>query len=248
MVISTEGGADRRLGGLQPPYPGTEVLALAFSVCGDRIIALSEATPGRCADLPPMAKPDRALANCGGYCTGPYEGMPAIITSHERIAPPSEPGEPLTVSGRVLGPDGRPRSGVIVYGYQTDRTGIYPAALPPRGSFSNYHGRLRGWARTDSKGRYVFDTIRPGSYGGNPQHIHLHVIEPGCSTYRIDDLMFASDPLLERLTPEQRQGVTPGVGGPGVGALRRKGNGWEVTRDIHLGQKVPGYEPCAAPK
>ncbi len=35
-----------------------------------------------------------------------------------------------------------------------------------------------------------------------------------------------------------------GRGGPGIGTLRRKDKGWEVTRDIHLGEKIPGYEGC----
>jgi protocatechuate 3,4-dioxygenase beta subunit len=224
---------------------------LSFSVCGDRIITLRDAPPGRCADLPPMARPDRLLGQCGtagNMCMGPYEGLPASITSRERIAPASEPGEPLTVTGRVLDADGRPRAGVIVYGYQTDSHGVYPRAFPPRSNASNFQGRLRGWARSDARGRYTFDTIRPGSYGGNPEHIHMHVIEPGCATYAIDDLIFAGDANFLRLTPQQQQGVTPGVGGPGTGTLRRKGAGWEVTRDIHLGEKVPQYEPCAVSK
>jgi hypothetical protein len=249
VVIRSAGGVDRGQSVMQRPVnDGPDVLALAFSICGDRIIAVANAKPGRCADLPSMAVPDRVFGACGAYCTGPYEGMPAVITAHERIAPASEPGDPLTVTGRVLGADGRPRSGILVYGYQTDRNGVYPEVQPPRSYVSNYQGRLRGWARTDDRGRYRFDTIRPASYGGNPQHIHMQVVEPGCSTYRIDDLMFAGDPLLERLTPEQRLGETPGVGGPGVGTLRRKGRGWEVTRDIHLGLKVPAYETCSAAK
>ena len=249
-VMNTAGGAVRKLTLMDwPSRPDdpVQVQWLSFSVCGDRIISLRDAPPGRCADLQPIATPDRVYGRCGiagNNCIGPYEAMPATITPHERIAPLSEPGEPLTVTGRVLGPDGRPRAGVIVYGYQTDSHGVYPAVVPPRSSASNYHGRLRGWARSDAQGRYKFDTIRPGSYGGNPEHIHMHVIEPGCATYFIDDLMFAGDAMFLRLTPEQRQSETPGRGGPGTGTLRRKGRGWEVTRDIHLGEKIPGYEAC----
>jgi protocatechuate 3,4-dioxygenase beta subunit len=249
-VMNTAGGAIRKLALMDWPSRAddqTQVQWLSFSVCGDRIISLRDAPPGRCADLQPIAKPDLLYGECGiagNNCIGPYEGMPATITSHERIAPLSEPGEPLTVTGRVLGPDGRPRAGVIVYGYQTDSHGVYPAVVPPRSRASNYHGRLRGWARSDAQGRYTFDTIRPGSYGGNPEHIHMHVIEPGCATYIIDELMFAGDPMFLRLTPEQRQSETPGRGGPGIGKLRRKGKGWEVTRDIHLGENIPGYEAC----
>lgn len=253
VLVNTANGANRRLMLADWPARSNElgrVQWVSLSVCGDRFIAARDVAPGQCAELPPLAKPDRMFGRCGmsgSICMGPYEGMPATIKSQERIAPVSEPGEPLRLTGRVLDPAGRPRSGVIVYAYQTDRHGVYPPVLPLRSNASNMHGRLRAWARSDAQGRYTFDTIRPGSYGGNPEHIHMHVIEPGCATYIIDDLMFTGDPNLDRLTPEQRAEVLPGLGGSGLAPLRRKGEGWEVVRDIHLGEKIPGYEACAAP-
>ena len=220
---------------------------ISFSVCGERIIAVRDGAPGRCADLLPMAKTDRPLGNCGPgglMCLGPYEEMPANLGSRSRIAPADEPGVPLGVSGTVTGADGRPRAGVIVYGYQTNAHGEYPRVFPPRSFASQFQGRLRGWARTDAQGRYSFETIRPGSYGGNPEHIHMHVIEPGCATYPISDLVFDDDPNLLALTPEQRKGYEAAQGGNGITRLRRKGEGWEVTRDIRLGQNIPEYTPC----
>ncbi len=251
-LVDTANAANRKLALADWPVRTEEMARvqwIAFSVCGERFIAVRDAGPGRCADLPPMSKPDRLHGRCGiggSVCAGPYEAMPGKISSHARIAPLSELGDPLTLTGRVLDASGRPRAGIIVYAYQTDRRGIYPAVFPPRSNASNFHGRLRGWARSDAQGRYTFDTIRPGSYGGNPEHIHLHVVEPGCASYIIDDLMFADDPNLLRFTPEQRAEMTPRHGGSGVGTLKRKGSGWEVTRDVHLGEKIQDYEDCAA--
>jgi protocatechuate 3,4-dioxygenase beta subunit len=187
-----------------------------------------DAVVGRCAD-----------------CAGPYEGLPQEISARARIAPASEPGEPLSLTGRVTGADGKPRSGVIVYAYHTNAQGIYPEPKPPRSIASNHHGQLRGWTRTDARGRYTFDTIRPGGYpnGGEPQHIHMHVIEPGCATYFIDEVVFTDDP---RLTPEMRQRVAHGLGGSAVITPRRAGKTWQVVRDIHLGENIPGYPGCAA--
>jgi len=220
---------------------------ISFSVCGERLIALRDAAPGRCADLPPMAAPDKPLGNCGPgglMCLGPYEGMPSIIVSRSRIAPVEEPGVPFSLSGTVRDAAGRPRAGIIVYAYQTNARGEYPRVLPPRSFASNFQGRLRGWARSDAQGHYAFDTIRPGAYGGNPEHIHMHVVEPGCSTYQISDLVFDNDPALLALTPEQRKGYEEAHGGNGITTPRRKGAGWEVTRDIALGQNIPGYTAC----
>ena len=228
------------------------VQRIAFSLCGQRVIALRDAAPGRCSDLLPMTTPDRVLGNCGAgglMCLGPYEGLPANISSRSRIVPSDEPGEALTVSGTVRGADGKARAGIIVYGYQTNAQGEYPRVLPARSFASQFHGRFRAWARTDAQGRYTFDTIRPGSYGGNPQHIHMHVIEPGCATYAISDLVFADDANLLALTAEQRRGYETAQGGSGITHLRRKGAGWEVTRDIRLGQNIADYSSliCTSP-
>lgn len=254
VALLDRANANRRMVLMDWPLRGQEMWQpqwVSFSLCGEQFITQRGAAPGQCAALLPMAKPDRLVGQCGtggNVCIGPYEAMPATIGSHERIAPVSEPGVPLRVVGRVLDKDGRPRAGVIVYAYQTDRRGLYPPVSPPRASGSNYHGRLRGWVRSDAQGRYTFDTIRPGSYGGNPEHIHMHVIEPGCATYIIDDLIFDDDPNYLRFPPGQLQSATHGKGGTGVTKLRRRGEGWEVTRDIHLGEDLPDYPACPPPR
>ena len=64
---------------------------------------------------------------------------------------------------------------------------------------------------TDAKGRYTFETIRPASYPDAtiPQHIHMHVIERGCATYYIDELVFTDDPFFQRQSPEERARSNP---------------------------------------
>ncbi|MDH3403801.1 MAG: hypothetical protein OES32_08150 [Acidobacteriota bacterium] len=181
----------------------------------------------------------------GGPCEGceaVFVGMPEAIPSHARIAPPDEPGEALRIEGRVLRPDGRPAPGVVVYAYQTNAEGIYPRDQRLRGAAAR-HGALRGWARADDEGRYGFDTVRPGGYPGSdmPQHIHMHVLEPGRCTYYIDDVVFRDDP---RLTDEKLASYSPGRGGSGVVVPRPSGpSAWIATRDIVLGEKIPGYPP-----
>src|ERR1700683_285654 len=82
-LISSKNGTPRILSNANAQaYPGQST-AINFSVCGDRIIRVyGGTTTGRCADLLPMAKLDPQAGNCGGSCTGPYEGMPVVITSH----------------------------------------------------------------------------------------------------------------------------------------------------------------------
>lgn len=182
---------------------------------------------------------------CEG-CEAVFDGMPATIPARARIAPADQPGAPMTVSGRVLDRSGRARAGVIVYAYQTDHAGRYPKPRAASDAGAMRHGRLRAWVRSDAQGRYAFDTIRPGAYPGEdiPEHIHMQVVEPGCFTYFIDDVVFRDDP---RLTPAQERQLVQGVGGAGLVVPRRSGDGvWQVERDIVLGQGVPGYRECRA--
>jgi protocatechuate 3,4-dioxygenase beta subunit len=67
--------------------------------------------------------------------------------------------------------------------------------------------------------------------------VHIHIIEPGRCTYYVDDVLFEDDP---RLTAAQRR--RPGRGGNGIVSPARDGSGgWLVTRDIVLGERIPGY-------
>ena len=172
---------------------------------------------------------------CEG-CEAVFVGLPAKLEPVARIGLPNEPGEPMQIAGIVRDRQGRPVPGIVVYAYQTDAKGLYPSG-PVR------HGRLRAWAISDKAGRYQFDTIRPGGYPGTdiPQHVHMHVIEPGRCTYYIDDVLFDDDP---RLTAAKRRDMNHNRGGNGIIAPKKDASGrWMVIRDIVLGQGVPGYPP-----
>ncbi len=174
----------------------------------------------------------------GGPCQGcewVFVDRPESLHSRARIAPETEPGDALRLSGVVRAANGQPAPGIVVYAYQTNAQGLYPKGR-------TQHGALRGWAISDAAGAYHFTTIRPGAYPGRtiPQHIHLHVIEPGKGTYYIDDVTFSDDPLLTR---EERRKKTCRAG-CGVATPERDADGiWHVKRDIVLGKNVPGYDP-----
>lgn len=187
---------------------------------------------------------EQVLGPCEG-CEAVFDGLPEALSWHSRIAPQNEPGEPLTIEGTVRDRQGRAAAGVVVYAYQTNAGGIYPPDDGARGRAGRRHGRLRAWARTDARGRYRFDTIRPASYPNTdiPQHVHMHVIEAGCCTYYIDDIVFDDDP---HLTPRARRQMTSGRGGSGLVIPRRNAAGWVVTRDIVLGEAIPDYPAARA--
>ena len=134
----------------------------------------------------------------------------------------------MVIEGQVLTARGAPAPGIVVYAYHTDVSGLYP-----RGA--NGHGRLRGWAVSDARGQFRFDTIRPGAYPSRDvaEHVHMHVIEPGIGTYYIDNLEFEDDPLNSR-----RRGAERGGGGLML-PVRRDGI-WFARRDIALGRNISG--------
>ena len=149
----------------------------------------------------------------------------------------------MLLFGVVSGPDGRPKSGAIVYGYQTNSAGIYePDESAPSGA-GRRHGRYRGWVQTDHDGRYEFKTVRPGGYPNSdlPEHIHLHVLEPGCATYYLEDATFDDDP---RLTEAKRREFANHRGGKGLSSPKRVLGVWQAQRNITLGQSIPDYPGC----
>jgi protocatechuate 3,4-dioxygenase beta subunit len=119
---------------------------------------------------------------------------PGAIASDSRIAPPDEPGTQMVIDGRVMQPDGRtPAANVTVFAYQTDANGLYDD--PANGPHS---WRLRGWARTDAQGRFVFRTIRPAPYPANriPAHVHFTIEGPTLQRRSTPELRFTDDQFV----------------------------------------------------
>jgi protocatechuate 3,4-dioxygenase beta subunit len=143
---------------------------------------------------------------------------PARVTSSERIGPMSQAGIPFVVHGVVLDPSGKPLGDVEVFAYQTDTHGIYapPGAADP--------WPLKGWALTDSQGRFEFRTIRPAAYPSNtiPGHVHL-TFKTTAYGRQVTEVMFDDDPLA---TSDYRQRQGPGVM---FGKVTKRGDGAQET-------------------
>ncbi len=154
---------------------------------------------------------------------------PAIMRPQATIAPTSEAGERLRVSGHVYEADGvTPAPDVVLFLYHTDAAGLYNQPNDP------LNPRLYGWVRADRTGGYQFDTIRPAPYPSHtgPAHIHVHVFGPDRPEWFIDEFRFADDPLLpgrDRALPAELGRFSPVV------TLTRGPDGvWTGVRDIKL--------------
>lgn len=118
---------------------------------------------------------------------------PATIGHSSRIAAADESGTRMTLHGRVLKADGTPAAGMVVFAYQTDRSGLYDR--PEAGAHS---WRLRGWAKADDAGRFTFETIRPGPYPDRrgPAHVHFTIFTPSGERYHAGEAKFEDDELV----------------------------------------------------
>jgi protocatechuate 3,4-dioxygenase, beta subunit len=180
----------------------------------------------------------------GGGCDGceeMYIGMPEHLSAVDTSIGWHENGQKLLITGIVYNLDGRtPAQDVIIYYYQTDATGKYPAKTGLDGRVYN-HGTIRGWVKTDEKGSYAIYTIRPAPYPdfATPAHIHVLIKEPNIDNeYYIDDFVFDDDPLVfaqKKKRPFENRG--------GSGILRTlDSNSLQIAEhNIILGLNIPDY-------
>ena len=147
------------------------------------------------------------VASVAAPVEGQVHEAPAGAPSTGQLAPKGEPGQPLTVSGTVVGPDGAPVSGASLYVYQTDHEGYY--GVKP--ASDNRNPRLKLYLRSDAKGAWSFQTIRPGSYPNSriPGHIHFEVSAPGRAS-KIFEIVFEGDPnVTDRMRSDPAFSVRP---------------------------------------
>ena len=177
----------------------------------------------------------------GGGCEGCElytEGLPKNLSWQTTMAQDEE-GIKIHISGTMFMKDGKtPAPNVIMYIYHTDNDGYYKPSHNQ--TVAKRHGRLRGWMKTDEKGRYAFTTIRPASYPNTKflAHIHPTIKEPNKNEYYIDDFVFADDP---HLTNAERSKM-PNRCGNGIVKLTQNTEGvWVGKRDIVLGLNIPNY-------
>jgi len=122
--------------------------------------------------------------------------------TNQHAGPPL--GERITVSGRLLGADGRPIARQLVEIWQANAAGRYlhpvdqhPAPLDP-----NFSGA--GRCLTDEDGCFRFVTIKPGAYpwrnhpnAWRPAHIHFSVFGRAFTERLVTQMYFPGDPLFE---------------------------------------------------
>ena len=146
------------------------------------------------------------------------------VASSVTLVDASEPGTPLVIYGQVFAADGQVIRKAQILVYHADASGEYGTS--PKTQWARLSGRLK----TDSLGRYLVHTVRPGSSGG-PAHVHF-AIGRAWKTQEAFELRFADD----------RQGYAiPGLGAADTGTfatvrgvVREPSGVLRVRRDFRL--------------
>ncbi len=112
-------------------------------------------------------------------------------------------GEQILVSGRVTDTNGQPLESSLVDVWQANHFGRYSHAKDPNPAPLDPNFQGWGLIKTNSEGRYAFNTIKPGAYplrylggeGWRCQHIHFQVSQPGYKSLTTQ-MYFDGDPLI----------------------------------------------------
>jgi protocatechuate 3,4-dioxygenase beta subunit len=139
---------------------------LAAVDAGDDAVSTSRSDGGRCVLDPNLTKGPF-------WIDGQLERSDIRSDSTGKASPNPRPGLPMALRIVVFAYGAgacTPLEGAQVDVWHTDGTGLYSDVQSLAGE--NF---LRGWQRTDSKGRVMFTTIYPGWYPGRAVHIHVKV-------------------------------------------------------------------------
>jgi protocatechuate 3,4-dioxygenase beta subunit len=143
------------------------------------------------------------------------------------IAGRDERGDRLIVTGRALD-QGRPVAGVSIYAFHADADGLYTRD----GRNSDENARLFAALRTDSEGRYSYETIRPRAYDGLAAHVH-HVVTASGYKPRLCDLWFGDEPYF---APRRNAGLPLSQGEAMFVRMptRDAAGVWRVSHDLEM--------------
>lgn len=216
--------------------------AFLFGGCGESAVGVIGNTK---TENPPLVQNDPPECEA---CL--FLEAPANLTEKLIIAPDRRGVERLRLRGTIYESDGRtPAKNTVLYIYHTDEKGYYSKrGDEPRDSFAWWHGKQRGWLRTNERGEYEIDTVKPAPYPSRvePAHIHAHVKSPSQKhSYIIADFVFAGDDLLtakywENSARWRRSiGITENLNDGGVKLTRNPAGVWEGVRNIAL---FPEYD------
>jgi protocatechuate 3,4-dioxygenase alpha subunit len=158
---------------------------------------------------------------------GPFFKPALIRSGQESLVTASTRGERVAIEGCVLDGDAAAVSDAMIELWQANADGCYdhPEDLQERAHNPDFHGF--GRAATDERGRFRFQTIKPGSVAGpgstlQAPHINVSIFARGLlkrlvtRIYFPDEPLNAGDAVLNAVAPARRSTLVAQVDRPGV--------------------------------
>jgi protocatechuate 3,4-dioxygenase, beta subunit len=155
-------------------------------------------------------------------------GVPDDVAWRTVLAPESDTGDRMIISGTVYEVDGKQAApNTLIYLYHTDIYGHYGAKGEIR------HGRYRGWMLTDARGRYEFESIKPASYPDSTiaAHVHMTLTTKDLHENSVDSILFEGDKFI---TTRERNDIGRGGFNPILKMEKGADGILRGVRDIQL--------------
>ena len=125
-------------------------------------------------------------------------------------------GEAIEIRGRVRQEDDEALENLVLEIWQADAQGIFRHPADPRRAQAD--PAFLGWGRTvtDTKGNYVFRTIRPGAPKGRAPHINFMVMYSGLMRILKTTMYFTNemDVVLSAVPASRRELLVAKKQGP----------------------------------
>ena len=171
--------------GADPPYLYPDYVGTRLRAPKEPLIVL----PYSLSELTGPVYGDRPLGELDHDLTRQHAGEPL--------------GERITVSGRVLGPDGRPLRGQLIEIWQANAAGRYKHSVDTHDAPLDPNFSGAGRCLTDDDGAYRFVTVKPGAYpwrnhanAWRPNHIHFSLFGRAFPDRLVTQMYFPGDPLF----------------------------------------------------
>lgn len=140
-----------------------------------------------------------SLLTTSSQTVGPFVTIGLAWLTTTDIAPPSVPGERITIEGRIVDGDGKPVGDAVVEIWQANAAGKY--AHPDDSQDKPAASGFRGFGRipTDENGGFRFTTIKPGRVPGpgatmQAPHLVVSIFMRGLLKRLISRIYFPDDP------------------------------------------------------
>jgi protocatechuate 3,4-dioxygenase, alpha subunit len=174
-----------------------------------------------------IQKNTMSLPQTPSQTIGPFFRPALSRLGDESLATAKSRGERITIEGCVLDGDASPVGDALVELWQANAEGRYQHPEDKEEKLLDPEFRGFGRSATDGRGRFHFDTIRPGPVTGRENvlqapHINVSVFARGLlkrlvtRIYFPDEELNATDAVLKSVSPERRSTLIAHVERPGV--------------------------------